>query len=113
MVSIVETLLKDRQIKRLNDLDVDRFLTTYKEGYQENLECMTFILDKFPRWSIVLGYFAMHDISKLLIVKKMRVKVDFDAHTNTIRLLEQLVKIMVHLQLKVLEKLNLKEVISS
>ncbi|MBR9689744.1 MAG: hypothetical protein GOV01_02535 [Candidatus Altiarchaeota archaeon] len=92
MVSSIETLLRERAVARLTDFELDRFLNTYEKGYQDNLKCMDFVLDKFPRWGIVIGYFAMHDISKLLIAKKQMLKVNTNAHKNTIELLRGLVQ---------------------
>ncbi|MBR9689924.1 MAG: hypothetical protein GOV01_03445 [Candidatus Altiarchaeota archaeon] len=92
MVPIVDVLLQDRKIKRITDIELDRFLVTYEQGYQENLNCMNYVLESFPRWSIVIGYFAMHDISKLLIAKKQQLKTTGkDAHQTVIELITDLV----------------------
>ncbi|HDR53806.1 MAG TPA: hypothetical protein ENN60_04045 [archaeon] len=93
MVSVTESLLREGLVARLNDLELDRFLRVYEQGYMENLKCMDFVLDPFPRWSVVVGYFAMHDISKLLIAKKQMLKVKGEkAHKVAIELLKELVK---------------------
>ncbi len=46
----------------------------------------------FPRWSIISGYYAMHDITKLLIARKYRLKIDMEVHATTIKVLREFVK---------------------
>jgi hypothetical protein len=42
-------------------------------------------VDKFTRWSIISGYYAMHDIAKLFLAEKFRIKVSKKVHSTTIK----------------------------
>lgn len=42
--------------------------------------------------SIISGYYAMHDVSKLLIAKIYRLKIDKEIHATTIKVLRELLK---------------------
>ena len=59
---------------------------------KDNLEHCKFNLLKFPRWPIISGYYSMHDITKLLLAKKFGIKVDFEVHSTTIKVLDYLIK---------------------
>ncbi|MFH1398483.1 MAG: hypothetical protein ABIG95_00025, partial [Candidatus Woesearchaeota archaeon] len=48
---------------------------------------------KFPRWSIISGYYAMHDVSKLFLAKQFNLKFSQPAvHGAVIQALRELVK---------------------
>ena len=64
----------------------------FESSYKDNLEHSKKNIPYFPRWSIISGYYAMHDITKLFIAKKYRIKIDFEVHATTIKLLRELVK---------------------
>ncbi len=50
------------------------------------------ILD-FPRWSIISGYYCMHDLTKLFLAEKFNVKVSSpEIHAKTIEALEHFIK---------------------
>lgn len=67
-----------------------RFL---KITYKDNLGASDFLLIKFPRWSIITGYYAMHDISKLYLAEKYNLKLSQpQVHSATIEALRELVK---------------------
>jgi len=44
-------------------------------------------VDKFPRWSIISGYYAMHNIAKLFLAKKFRIKILKEVHSTTIKVM--------------------------
>jgi hypothetical protein len=53
--------------------------------YIDNLKASDFNILKFPRWSIISGYYAMHDIAKLFLGKKYNLKLSFpNVHAATI-----------------------------
>jgi len=58
----------------------------------DNLEHCKYVMDGYPRWAIISGYYAMHDMAKLLLAKQFRLKVDFEVHSTTIKVLNTLVK---------------------
>ena len=87
----LEELLKDGKVGRINELELERYLNFYRKSYEENLEHMRAVVKRFPRWAIISGYFAMHDIAKLLIAKKLWLKINREVHKTTIEILEYLV----------------------
>ncbi|MBI2972046.1 MAG: hypothetical protein HYY37_06505 [Candidatus Aenigmarchaeota archaeon] len=91
MVS-VETLLKEGKVSRIRELEVERYINFFENSTRDNLEHCKATIKTFPRWSIISGYYAMHDITKLLIAKKFRLKIELEVHATTIKVLRELVK---------------------
>ncbi len=88
----LEDLICSRKVSRINELELERYINFYRESYIENLKHMRAVVGEFPRWAIISGYFAMHDIAKLLIAKKLWLKVDREVHKTTIEVLEHLLR---------------------
>ena len=91
MVSI-ETLMREGKVNRIKELELERYINFFENSYKDNLEHCKANLATFPRWSIISGYYAMHDITKLLIAKKFRLKIELEVHATTIKVLRQLIK---------------------
>lgn len=89
----IETLLKEGKITRINELELGRYVNFFENSYSDNLEHSKANLIKFPHWAIISGYYAMHDITKLLLAKKFRIKIEFEVHATTIKVLRELIKI--------------------
>ena len=51
-----------------------------------------FTIKRFPRWSIISGYYAMHDLTKLFLADKFNTKIDFNVHETTLIVLKELIK---------------------
>jgi len=88
----INTLFEEGKISRISDLEIERYANFFENSYQDNLRHSEKNANDFPRWSIISGYYAMHDMAKLLISKKFRIKVDFKVHATTIALLRELTK---------------------
>lgn len=88
----IDTLFKEDKISRISDLEVQRYLNFFENSWRDNFEHSKKNAEEFPRWSIISGYYAMHDITKLLLAKKFRLKVEFEVHATTISLFRELVK---------------------
>ena len=91
MVSI-KTLLDENKISRLNELEKQRYLNFLVNSYKDNLSHAIYITTQFPRWSIISGYYAMHDISKLLLAKEFNIKIEREVHATTVKLLKEIIK---------------------
>lgn len=91
MVSI-ETLMKEGKISRIKELEIERYVNFFENSSKDNLEHCKATIKTFPRWSIISGYYAMHDITKLLIAKKFRLKIELEVHATTIKVLRNLIK---------------------
>ncbi|MBS3092390.1 hypothetical protein J4466_03140 [Candidatus Pacearchaeota archaeon] len=88
----IESYFKKRLISRIAETELKRYINFFENSYKENLEHCKANLEKFPRWSIISGYYAMHDLTKLFIVKKFGIKIDFNVHKTTISLLKEITK---------------------
>lgn len=91
MVSI-EVLMKEGKVSRIRELELERYTNFFDNSYKDNLEHSKANMKEFPRWSIISGYYAMHDITKLLIAKKFRLKIELEVHATTIKVLRELIK---------------------
>ncbi len=88
----LEMFEKEGKISRIKETELKRYIEFFTESYKDNLRHSESNKESYPRWSIISGYYAMHDISKLLIAKVFRFKVDFEVHATTIRVLRELLK---------------------
>lgn len=89
---LIETLFKEGKISRISELELNRYLSFFENSYKDNLNHSKENVMKFPRWSIISGYYAMHDIAKLFIAKKFRIKVGKEVYSTTIKVLKILSK---------------------
>jgi len=88
----IELLLEEGKISKINELELNRYVNFFENSYNDNLKHCESNLNMFPRWAIISGYYAMHDITKLLLAKKFRLKVDFEVHSTTIKVLRELIR---------------------
>lgn len=88
----LETLAYEGKIEKITDLEIDRYVNFFQNSYQDNQSHSKANLDSFPRWSIISGYYAMHDITKLLLAKQFRVRIVMEVHATTIKVLRELIK---------------------
>ena len=88
----IEVLENGGKISRIKETELERYTNFYTESYQDNLKHSEATLETYPRWSIISGYYSMHDISKLVIAKVYRFKVEREVHATTIKVLRELLK---------------------
>lgn len=88
----IETLIEEGKLSKIRELEVERYVNFFTHSYRDNLDHCRAVLGTFPRWAIISGYYAMHDITKLLLAKQFRLKVDFEVHSTTIKVLSALIK---------------------
>src|SRR3989338_7556152 len=88
----IEILQKEGKISRIKETELNRYLEFFTETYKDNLKHSESNVDAYPRWSIISGYYSMHDVSKLLIAKIYRFKIDREVHSTTIKVLRELLK---------------------
>jgi hypothetical protein len=87
-VLTIEDLIADDRISRISDYEKPRYINFFNTIYKDDLELSRYVLEKHPRWSIISGYYAMHDITKLFLARNYGFKVnDIDVHGTTISLL--------------------------
>ena len=85
----IKQLLGSGKLSRINELEIDRYLEFFSMSSYDNLEHCKFVLEKFPRWSIISGYYAMHDSAKLFLAKNFMLKVEYKVHATTIQTLKE------------------------
>jgi len=88
----INYLYKTKKISQMNEYEIERYLDFFSNSYKENLEHSKCSIKKFPRWSIISGYYAMHDIAKLFLADKFNIKVEFNVHETTIEVFKELIK---------------------
>ncbi len=67
----------------------DNYLTFHKTAYEEDLKHAEKNVFEFPRWSIISGYYCMHNITKLFLAQKFNLKISSpEIHAKTIAALE-------------------------
>jgi UDP-N-acetylglucosamine:LPS N-acetylglucosamine transferase len=89
---LIKNLFREGKISRISELELNRYINFFENSYKDNLNHSKENLTKFPRWSIISGYYAMHDIAKLFIAKKFRIKIRKEVHSTTIKVLRVLSK---------------------
>ena len=88
----IDILLKEGKISKISEFELNRYINFFENSYKDNLEHSKANLKNFSRWSVISGYYAMHDITKLLFAKHFRIKIEFEVHATTIKVLRELIK---------------------
>lgn len=88
----IDILISEGKISRIKETELGRYIEFFTESYKDNLNHAKSNIDFYPRWAIISGYYAMHDMSKLLIAKIYRFKIEWEVHATTIKVLKELIK---------------------
>ncbi len=74
----------------LSPQERENYLVFHRTAYLDDLKHAEKVALKFPRWSIISGYYAMHDVTKLFLAKKFAIKVSTPKiHEKTIEVLKE------------------------
>ncbi len=84
----IDYLLRSGKIGRINELELGRYINFFEHSYKDNIEHSKAVIKTFPRWSIISGYYAMHDITKMLFAAQYRLAVNYNVHETAILLLK-------------------------
>ncbi len=77
--------------EKLNSIERERYISWHKENAELDLKDAEEILDKSQKWSIIAGYYAMHNAAKYYLAKVYNLKISAPAaHDETLKALEQL-----------------------
>lgn len=69
----------------LSPQERENYLAFHKTAYLDDLKHSEEVVLKFPRWSIISGYYAMHDVTKLFLAAKFTTKITSpNIHEKTI-----------------------------
>lgn len=71
----------------------ENYLEFHKNAFDEDLRHAEKNIIQFPRWSIISGYYCMHNITKLFLAAKFNTKITSpEIHAKTISALEHFIK---------------------
>ena len=66
------------------------YIDFHKNAYVDDSKHAEEVLLKHPRWSIISGYYAMHDITKLFLAQQFAIKISApEIHEKAIEVLRQ------------------------
>ena len=85
----IEVLLQEGKVSKINELELERYLNFFNHSSENNHLHSLAVVDTFPRWSIISGYYAMHDRTKLFLAKTFRLKIELEVHSTTIKVLRE------------------------
>ena len=78
---------------RLNEIERKIWIEFHEFAYKDDIKLAEKILREHPRWSIVIAYYAMHDIAKLYLGKIHNVKITGqNVHRQTVDGLKMVIK---------------------
>ena len=71
----------------------ENYCAFHKNAFVEDIKHAEKNILDFPRWSIISGYYGMHDVTKLFLAQKFTIKVASpEIHAKTIEALEYFIK---------------------
>ena len=70
-----EDFLRMGVIRRLPEVEREKYLSFHERLWKEDFRTCRLLINKSPRWSIISGYYAMHDLAKYLLAKKFNIKI--------------------------------------
>ena len=77
----------------LPETEKENYVEFHKNAYLEDLKHSEKNMLEFPRWSIISGYYAMHNITKLFLAKEFGIKINSPRiHEKTICAIEEFLK---------------------
>lgn len=80
-----KTFKQKNMIRPIARVEKENILKFQETAYKEDRELAGKLESDFPRWSIVTGYYAMHDIAKLYIAKTLSERISGkNVHAATI-----------------------------
>ncbi|MBI2581271.1 hypothetical protein HYV85_05715 [Candidatus Woesearchaeota archaeon] len=69
------------------------YLAFHKDAFEEDLKHAEKNILEFPRWSIISGYYCMHDLTKLFLAEKFNAKIASpELHAKAIDALEHFIR---------------------
>jgi len=79
--------------QKLPATEKNNYLEFHERAYKEDLKHSEKNILEFPRWSIISGYYCMHNITKLFLAKEFNIKITSpNIHKKTIDALEKLIQ---------------------
>jgi hypothetical protein len=88
----IEKLINKRKISKIKEFELERYKNFLESSYKNNFRHSKANIATFPRWNIISGYYAMHDITKLFLAVKFKIKIEKEVHATTIDAFKELTK---------------------
>lgn len=88
----IDILIAEGKVAKITELELPRYVNFFENSYKENLEHSKAVMASFPRWSIISGYYSMHDVTKLLLAKNFFLKIEMEVHATTIKVLAEVIR---------------------
>lgn len=88
----INKLIKVGIISKIKEFELQRYKNFLESSYKNNIRHSKANLASFPRWSIISGYYAMHDITKLFLAISLNIKIEKKVHSTAISLFKILSK---------------------
>ena len=92
MRKIFREMVEEEIIVKLSEIEKEDYCSFLSYTWKDNLKACEANLKKFPRWSIIAGYYAMHDLAKLFLAKNFNLKITKRVHFATVVALENVFK---------------------
>lgn len=78
---------------KLTTEEHSRWIQFHEDAYKEDMEISNKVLTDSPRWSIIMAYYAMHNVSKLYLAKIHNIKVTGkEVHAQTLFFISKYIK---------------------
>lgn len=79
--------------ERLPEVEREFWIKFHENVYKDDLKHAEKDMTEFPRWSIISGYYAMHDITKLYLGKIHNIKITGEnVHSKTLEALSKFIR---------------------
>jgi len=92
MVKCLKDYKEQGTVKDITPEEKEYYEKFLEENYKDNMVASEYLAIKHPRWSVISGYYAMHDVSKLYLAKQFNLKFSFpEIHAAVIQALRELV----------------------
>ena len=84
---------KEGVISKLPESEKERYIYFLEQASKDDLKAVSHNLTACPRWSIIAGYYFMHDLTKLFLAKRYNLKISGkEVHEATIQALKEACK---------------------
>ncbi len=70
-----KNLVEEGVIKNLPEIEKTKYVTFYLNLFNEDIELCKKLINTSSRWSIICGYYAMHNIAKAVLAKLFNIKI--------------------------------------
>lgn len=70
-----EEYQKDNIITQILEIEKNNYVSFLKKAYEDDKLMINIALTKSTRWTVIISYYAMHDITKYYLAKKHNLKI--------------------------------------